>query len=118
MKLINQDNGHIIANKIRISDTYIKRLIGLLSTKNLSSDCALHLKPCGGIHTFFMRYSIDVLYLDSECRIIAFEENLKPWSMGKIHKETKSVIELSSGIISKTHLKIRNRLEIIQEYGE
>lgn len=118
MKLINQNNGQVVAESISIADTFLKRLKGLMFTKKLPSDCALYLKPCNGIHTFFMRYSIDVLHLDSECRIVAIEENLKPWKLGKIHSFTTQIIELSSGVICKTNLKIGNRLEIIKEYGD
>lgn len=80
-------------------------------TKNLPLDCGLSIQPCRGIHTFFMRYSIDVLHLDSNGQIVAVEENLQPGKISKIHPLTKKVVELPAGKIKKTQTKVGHRLQ-------
>ncbi len=113
MQLINQNNGQIVAESVSIADTFLKRFKGLMLTKKLSFDCALYITPCKGIHTFFMRYSIDVLHLNQDGKVIALEENLKPWRMTKVYSDTTEVVELSSGKIEDCGIKIGHNLKLI-----
>ncbi|MBF8983816.1 DUF192 domain-containing protein [Lutibacter sp. B2] len=111
MKLLNLDTGELLANNILVAKTFYTRLKGLMFTKNLPSDCALHIQPCRGIHTFFMHYSIDVLHLDSNHKIVAIEENLQPGKIGNTYPCTVEVVELCAGKVQETKTKIGNRLQ-------
>ena len=82
-------------------------------TKTLPESSAMHILPCNEIHTFNMRYSIDVLYLDRSNNILAIEEVLKPGKIGKRVKNALSVVELPSGRIKKLGLKIGQAVEFL-----
>lgn len=82
-------------------------------TKNLSPQSALLISPCSGIHTYFMNYSIDVLYLDSDNKIIAIDEEMKPGKIGKYRKASAAVIELSDGMIQQTETKVGQTVKFI-----
>ncbi|PAB58377.1 DUF192 domain-containing protein [Anaeromicrobium sediminis] len=112
MKLINLDNGQVLAEKVHMANTFFKRLKGLMFSKNLPSDCALYIQPCRGIHTFFMRYSIDVLHLDSFGKVVAIEENVQPGRIGKVHPHTMEIIELPAGKIEKNQTKLGNTIQL------
>lgn len=101
MILINKTSDSIISENVMFSDTFFKRLKGLMFTKELPEEKALHIIPCNEIHTFNMRYSIDVLYLDAEKNIISINEDMKPSKIGKRVKNAKSVVELPRGKIKK-----------------
>jgi len=58
-----------------------------------------------------MRYSIDVLYLDSNHKVIAVEKNVRPGKFGRIHRKAASVIELPIGIISETETEIGQEVQ-------
>ena len=104
--LINKTNNFIISENLEVANSYFKRLKGLMFTKKLPEKNALKLIPCNQIHTFFMNYSIDVLYLDSDNNVIFCEENLKPGKIGARVKNALSVIELPNGKIKKSNIKI------------
>ena len=115
MKLVNLDNDSIIAEHIHVADRFWNRLKGLMFTEDLPSDCGLHIRPCRGIHTFFMQYSIDVLHLDSRHQVVGIEENLQPGKTGKSFPRTAEIVELSAGKIQKTGTKIGHRLKFQME---
>ena len=112
MKVVNLSNGTEIANNLALANTFFKRLKGLMFTKNLSEGNGLHIQPCQSIHTFFMNYSIDVLYLSDQLEIVGMDESMKPRSVGKYHKMASSVLELPAGTISRTGSKIGHYLLI------
>lgn len=111
MILINKTNNTIISKNVTVADSFFKRLKGLMFTKELSNESAMHIIPCNEIHTFFMNYSIDVLYLDRNNTIVAMDEDLKPRKIGKLIKNAKSVVELPSGKIKKLNLQIGQLVE-------
>ena len=115
MKLVNLDNDCIIAEHIHVADRFLNRLKGLMFTDSLPSDCGLHLRPCRGIHTFFMQFNIDVLHLDSRYQVVGIEENLQPGQRGKIFPQTEEIVELSAGRVKETGTKIGHRVKFQME---
>lgn len=115
MKLINKETNTVISENFQIANTYFKRLKGLMFTKQLPIQNAMQITPCKEIHTFFMNYSIDVLYLDSKNNIISIDENLKPGKIGKLVKNAKSVIELPVGKVKESDIKVGQSVEIISK---
>lgn len=89
-------NGELIADKLGMADTFVKRFFGLMPRKSLASGEGLMLKKCSSIHCFFMKFTIDAVYLDKDYRIIA-KETVRPWHLGGRHKGAKHVIELQEG---------------------
>lgn len=101
-----------ISKNVIMADSFLKRLKGLMFTKELSPDYSIYIHPCGQIHTFFMNYSIDVLYLDKNNVILAIDENIKPGKIGKKVKGATAVIELRGGKIENSSIKIGQAIEI------
>ncbi len=111
-------NNTVIAQNLVEAKSFFKRLKGLMFTKNLSPQSALYINPCKGIHTYFMNYNIDVLYLDINNKILAIDENMEPKKIGKLQKKAVSVIELSNGRIKATKTQIGQVVKIIKEEDE
>lgn len=112
MKVVNLTNRTELADNVSKADTFYKRLKGLMFTKSLPAGHGLLIQPCQSIHTFFMNYSIDVLYLSKDFEIVGLDETLKPAKVGKYQKRAYSVLELPAGTILKTETKIGNYLTI------
>ncbi|MFC2947315.1 DUF192 domain-containing protein [Virgibacillus sediminis] len=106
IRLINKETGEIIAREILVADRFWSRLKGLMFTKEMQEHTGLHITPCTSIHTFFMNYSIDILYLNREKEIVGIEENLAKGKIGKRFKQVRSVIELPAGTIKQTSTAI------------
>ncbi|MCG1009768.1 DUF192 domain-containing protein [Salinicoccus sp. ID82-1] len=97
MKLVNSTTDTVLVNDLRQAYSFWSRFKGLMFKCSMPSDSALHLYPCRSIHTFFMKFSIDVIYLDEENKVVGIETNLIPGKIGWRYKEARSVIELPAG---------------------
>jgi uncharacterized protein len=113
MKVVNLSNGAEIANEITKAHHFFSRLKGLMFSKSLPEGHGLHIQPCRSIHTFFMNYPIDVLYLNKDFEIVGLDENLQPAKMGQVYKNGYSVLELTSGTIQKSGTKVGNKIKIL-----
>ena len=68
--------------------------------------------PARGVHTFAMRFPIDVVYLSREKIVVHMEQNLKPWHVAPIRMRAASVLELPSQTLSSTGTVIGDEIEI------
>jgi len=102
MKIINKSKGTILAERAFQARSLLQRVIGLLNRKGLEEGEALIIHPCNSIHTFFMRFAIDVLFVDKESRVIKAIPSLEPFRLTRIYFKAKFVIELPTGAISST----------------
>ena len=115
MKLLNKTNNTIISENVIIADTFFKRLKGLMFSKELPDEKSLLILPCNEIHTFNMKYSIDVLYLDKNNNILAIDEDMKPGRIGRRVKESAAVVELPMGKIKKEGIEAGQTVEFLKD---
>ena len=105
MNIYNSSQNNLIAADVRVARNFFSRSIGLISKKILSDNEALIIKPCCSIHTLFMKFDIDVLFVNNKNEIIALYERVKPWRILPIHWNSSYVIELAPGSISNKNIK-------------
>lgn len=84
-----------LALQVAVAADFGSRLKGLMFRKALGKEEGLLLCGCSAVHCCFMRFPIDVVYLDSEMKVIG-KETVKPWRVGSIFKGTKNVLELNA----------------------
>jgi uncharacterized membrane protein (UPF0127 family) len=94
IKLLKYNNKTI--TNVFIADSYAKRLLGYMFRKNPHHDAIL-LKPCNSIHTFYMKFNIDVLFLNEQMQVIKKIENLRPGKIITKVRGAKIVIESKEG---------------------
>ncbi len=97
MKVQIKYKDKVLSDNIRIADTPVTRIIGLMFKKKISGADGLLLDPCNSIHTFFMRYSLDVVFLNKSNVVIKVIRNLKPWRMTFIYFKARKTLELPAG---------------------
>ena len=114
-KIINKTNNTILAERAEIADTPFRRIKGLLGRKALKEGEGIVITRCSSIHTFFMRFSIDVAFLDRHNRIMAMANSLPPARLFSSLFKGKIAIELPAGTLRKTGTKLGNLVEIGQE---
>jgi len=112
MKVKRKADGLLISDNCTIADTAINRMIGLLNRKSLQDGEGLFIRPCNSIHTFFMRFSIDVLFLSKENKVVAQVKELHPWRITLPRFSAVNVLELSSGAIEKLGINNGDELEL------
>ena len=98
-RVTNLTRKMLLANRVIRADTFSSRFRGLMGVRQLSAGEGLHIDPCTGIHTFFMRIPIDVLFLDLSHEIVEVLHVLEPWKMTRIYFRARSVLELAAGTI-------------------
>lgn len=101
MKVYNSTQNNMIADAIKVADNFVTRTFGLIPKSSLKEGEGLMIKPCCSIHTFFMKFAIDVLFVNQKNEVVALYENVKPWRILPVHFSSQYVIELPAGEITK-----------------
>lgn len=102
LKIINKQKNTTLAENAIIADTIFKRMKGLLGYKEIKKGNALILNPCNSIHTFFMQFPIDVLFLNKNNQVIKIIYSIKPFRLTNIYLSSKIAIEFPSGTIKSS----------------
>lgn len=102
INLYNASQETLLAKNILVAESFYSRVKGLMGKKNLQKDSAMFFSDCPSVHTFFMRFSIDVVFLDKNMIVTKVVENLKPWRCTTPFQfENKYCIEFFSSNISQ-----------------
>ncbi len=94
------------------------RMRGLIGSKPLAQGQGLLIVPSNSIHTHFMGFPIDVLYLSRAGQVLAMDEKMVPWRFGRIHRGARFVLELPAGVIAQSGTKVGDQLRIQEERPE
>lgn len=101
----------IIARKVGEAKSMFSRMKGLMFSESLGEYDGLLIAPCNSIHTFFMRYPIDVLFLTKDFKVVKACKNIKPWRMTRIYFGAYQVLEMEAGKMND-ELKPGDQLEV------
>ena len=93
------DTGTILANRVTVASTRAQRAIGLLGRSHLEVGEGLWITPCHGVHTWFMRFSIDVIAMDARGVVVDAVSMMKPWRMRLPRSGGCTVLELPAGTL-------------------
>jgi uncharacterized protein len=108
----NVTRGVPVADHGRVANNPWTRLKGLIGVKELAPGFGLVIRPCNGVHCMFMSIPIDVLYVDKEDRVVALDEAMQPWAVGRIYRASRYVIELPAGTIAATGTQPGDQLRV------
>ena len=114
----NLDTGALVADNVAVADTRATRAVGLLSRSGLNPGEALWIVPSRGVHTWWMRFTIDVLALDESGVVVDRVPGLKPWRIRLPRRGTAGVLELPEGAIAATGTEIGHRIQLITGPGQ
>lgn len=103
MKIVNQTKAAVLARKARKADTAFSRLKGLLGRREIDPDEALIITHCRSVHMFFMRFAIDVVFIDRNNVVVGVAKNIKPFQMSPYFFRSAAAIELPVGKIEMSH---------------
>jgi len=112
LRIINKTKNVILAEEAAVADTPFKRIKGLLGENSLAQNRGLIIRPCNSIHTFFMKFPIDAVFVNSANTIVKIIPNMAPFRLSNIYWKAKFVVELPAGTAEKTPSQIGDILEI------
>jgi uncharacterized membrane protein (UPF0127 family) len=106
-------DGTAVCPRCIVADRPLARMKGLLGRRGLESDEGLVLMPASSVHTFFMRFPIDVVFLDDELTVIGVSEAVRPWRAAW-RRGARAVLELPAGEAQRRGLRSGDRLRLAQ----
>jgi uncharacterized protein len=106
----NASLNTVIASHVGVAATRTARAVGLLSRTGLEPGEALWIVPSRGVHTWGMRFTIDVLALDEAGTVIDCVSNLRPWRVRLPRRGTAGVLELPAGTLAASRTGIGHQV--------
>ncbi|WP_109486774.1 DUF192 domain-containing protein [Occallatibacter savannae] len=107
----NLTRGTLVAERAEVARTSAKRSKGLLGRNGLDPGGGMWIIPCESVHTFFMQFPIDLIYLDKELRVKKVRPNVKAWRVSAC-LTAHSILELPAGTIVATQTQPRDVLRV------
>ncbi len=114
MQILDQTRGTTVASRVRVADNFLTRGRGLIGAPPLQAGEGLVIRPCKGIHMWFMKYPIDVVYVDREDRVVDVDENMRPWRLGRPRARARYVIELPAGAARASGVQVGDQLVFLE----
>lgn len=111
LRVTNMTRGRALADRADVADTSAKRRTGLLKHTGLASGEGLWIVPCEGVHTFFMKFTIDVVFLNKKRQVVKISPNMPKRRIALTFK-AHSVLELPAGTLDETGTKPGDQLEL------
>lgn len=111
-KLMNAEKSKVLLADLQVASDFWSRTKGLLGTSTLGQQQGLWIHQCNSVHTFFMKYSIDCIFVDKDMTVKAIKKDLKPGRMTLPIWGASSVIEVSSGQADKLNISEGDRLYV------
>jgi len=112
MEVRNLTRQNVLAASVEVADSGPKRSKGLLGRKGLAPGTGLWIVPCEAVHTFWMEFPIDLVYLDRKLRIKKLRNSVRPWRFSGC-LSAHSVIELAPGTIQQVQVELGDKLEFV-----
>jgi len=112
MMLVDERTREVVATRVELATTRRARRAGLLGRDHFDAGAALVLAPCLAIHTAFMRFSIDVAFVDRQGRAVRLVHELAPWRV-TVAPRAYAAIELPSGALRRHAVDVGDRLELV-----
>ncbi len=113
MQIHNLSRQTTLATSAQRAHTYRDRFLGLMFREALPEGGGLLLEPEGSIHTFFMRFPIDVLYLDRDSRVLRAVQAMPPSRIGPVlTRGCHAILELPAGVIQQSGTEVGDQLQI------
>ena len=106
-------DGRVVCPALSVADTAPTRMKGLLGRRSLADGEGLLLRPAGSIHTAFMRFPIDAVFLDADMRVLRIASNLRPWRLAA-QRGARAVVELPAGAAEGMGLAVGLTLELAE----
>jgi uncharacterized membrane protein (UPF0127 family) len=110
LRVLNQTRNTLLATRMEVADSSAKRNKGLLGRESLAPGEGLWIRPCESVHTFWMRFPIDLVYIDRKYRIMKLVSAVPAWRLSAC-LTAHSVLELPSGTIRATQSECGDTIE-------
>ena len=110
----NADRGTTLATRAKLASSFVSRFFGLRGRKQVDDGGGLLLTRSASIHSFFMRFRFDAVFLDKEDRVVKIVPAMRQWWIAFGGRGAKDVLELPAGVAASTGTVPGDRLEFVE----
>jgi uncharacterized protein len=110
--VLNSTRGATVADRVEVARSAWSRGKGLLGRSGLAPNAGLLIIPCNSIHSFFMQFRFDALFLDRDYRVLQIIHEMKPWRASSLVWRAHAVLELPAGVARGTGVQIGDQLAV------
>jgi uncharacterized membrane protein (UPF0127 family) len=114
-RIVNASKGTIVAGQARKAETFWARLVGLMGRRRLEEGEGLLLSPCSSVQTFFMRFPIDLIFVDREVRVVKVVPALRPFRLALGGRGARDVLEVTAGTAARSDTAVGDRLAVEED---
>ena len=107
----NKTRGTLVGHSIRVAETGLTRIVGLLGERQLLSGDGLLIVPSQGVHTYGMQFPIDIAVLDDDWKIVATRHCMRPFRITRVFWRAAAVLELPAGTLNATSTSVGDSIE-------
>jgi uncharacterized protein len=108
----NVDTGEVIANRVDVATRHVERAVGLLARSRLNPGEGLLITPCRGVHTWGMRFPIDIVALNEDGVVVDAVADMGPWRIRLPRAGAVNVLELPAGSLSRSNTQVGHQIEM------
>lgn len=112
LRVINATRKTVVGERIRVAETGLTRIVGLLGERELLPGDGLLIVPSQSIHTWGMQFPIDIAVLDNDWKVIAIRPAMRPFRMTRLFWKAAAVLELPSGSLDSTSTRVGDSMEL------
>lgn len=107
---LTEQGPEVLFSEVDVTESMFERMKGLLGHYPLSEQQGFWIEPCNSIHTWFMPFALDVVFVDRHKRVCHFSEAVKPWRC-RASFRASAVLELKSGQIKRKNIQLGDQLQ-------
>jgi len=110
VRVVNATRGGVLGERVRVADTGLSRIVGLLGERKLPPGDGLLIVPSQGVHTWGMLFPIDIVVLDRGWNVLALRRSMRAFRMTRLFWKAAAVLELPPGILDSTATAVGDTL--------
>jgi uncharacterized membrane protein (UPF0127 family) len=108
----NKTRETFLALRVRVADSMLRRMVGLLGRSSLQPDSGVWIVPANAVHTIGMLFAFDLVLIDKDFKVVGLRELVRPFSVTRPNFRAESVIELPAHTVFRSHTQIGDELQI------
>lgn len=112
VRVYNTTKNSCLGEQIKLADTSLRRLVGLLGRRFLDHGTGLFIVPSQAIHTVGMAFAIDVIFVDKKYSVLGVRKAVRPFRITRVFWKAMGVLELPAGTISDTRTEVGDQLKV------
>ncbi|MEI6438044.1 MAG: DUF192 domain-containing protein [Candidatus Omnitrophota bacterium] len=117
MIIANLSTQEVVAHQAVLADTTFTRMKGLLGRTGLKDGEALVITQCNSIHMFFMKFPIDVIFVDASWQVVGLVRAIKPFGLSPVFWKAVIAVEMNAGTIDRLGLSVGQQFYLDKSKG-